>query len=408
MATEVNPQPGADLKPIEFQAVLDLTIAINQNKPELGLFAILENYLLEKLGISHFSLFYKNETWQNGYTYGKSVNQLHQIADLGNQLQVSTLAEAHGDLAAHNDHIRYVIPFFYDRQLKGLVFCSPVSLFSFPFDAEAIALIQTLLGLMVMALENQRLLLYRLQQEALRKEIEIARQVQQMLFPKELPDTAHLKIYRTYLPHMDVSGDYYDYIELGPHQFALCVADVSGKGISAALLMSNFQACIRTLMMQRKPLEDLVHAVNSLLCQNSNLERFITAFIGIIDLETRTFTYVNAGHTPPCLVYNDGRCLTLNSGTTILGVFPKLPHFNIGTAPLEGNVLFAGYTDGLSEIESPENEEFGSERLEQYFVENRSEKPAILHQRLLNRLEFFAANQGFKDDITLITAEITA
>jgi len=399
-------QKSFDLKQIEFQAVLDLTIAINKNQPEQGLYVILENYLLEKFGISHFSLFFKDEVWRNSFSYGKVIQSSESISLLENLVQVSLLSEISEEFANENQHLHHVIPFFFDRELRGVVLAGKLGEFSYPYDVEAVALIQTLLSLMVMALENQKLLAYRLRQEAFRKEIEIARQVQRMLFPKTLPDTDALNIYTTYMPHQDVSGDYYDYIELSDKQFALCVADVSGKGMPAALLMSNFQACLRTLMMEKKEIGEAVQLVNTLLCINSNQERFITSFIAIFDREKQHITYVNSGHNPPCLIYKDGSLVQMTQGSTILGIFPILPHLTIGQIPWTTEVLFVAYTDGLTEVVGEDDEEYGNQRLEQYFIENRNEKLPIMHQRFLNRLTEFSAEKGFNDDITLLTANI--
>ena len=400
-------QKGFDLKQIEFQAVLDLTIAINKNSPEKGLYLILEEYLLDKLGIDHFSVYFVEEgEWRNSYSYGKVVSGWRGISSLQNQIQVSLLSESLPDLYKINGHIQHVIPFHFDGNIGGILLCASPKNFTSPYDVEAIALLQTMVSLMVMALENQKLLAYRIRQEALRKEVEIARQVQRMLFPKNLPDTEELRMYTTYLPHMDVSGDYYDYIQLGEGQFAVCVADVSGKGMSAALLMSNFQACLRTLMMEKKELADAVRMINTLICQNSNQERFITAFIALYDRRKKKLTYVNSGHNPPCLVFLDGRVEQLCLGSTILGIFPKLPHLVIGEVAIEEEVLLVAYTDGLTEIENAEDLEFGSDNLEAYLSENRFEKLPVLHQRLLNRLDNFAGHRGFNDDITLLTARI--
>jgi sigma-B regulation protein RsbU (phosphoserine phosphatase) len=406
MADMPDFQTSYDLKQIEFQSVLDLTIAITKNNPEKGLIHILEDYLLDQLGIGHFSLFLKEEEWSNLFTYGKVVSGWKAISSLESQVQATLLINSLPDLHKINSHIDFAIPFNFDGKIKGIILSTAPSKFLSPYDSEAIALLQTLVSLMVMAKENQKLLAYRIKQEALRKEVEIARQVQRMLFPKELPDSEDLRIYTTYLPHMDVSGDYYDFIPLGEHQFAICVADVSGKGMSAALLMSNFQACLRTLMMEKKELGEAVKVINTLICQNSNQERFITAFIAVYNRVERTLTYVNCGHNPPCLVYPDGRLEALGSGTTILGIFPVLPHLTIGKVEIQEDCLFVGYTDGLTEIENSEGEEFGTDNLEAYLVENRNEKLPILHQRLLNRLDVFAGNKGFNDDITLFTALI--
>lgn len=385
---------------------MDLTIAINQNRPEKGLYQILEDYLLEKLGISHFSLFLKDEAWHNSFCYGRIVQGWPNISELVSPTHVSKLAESSPNFQTENNHIQFVIPLNSDQQLRGIVLCSGVSNFESPYDTEALALIQTLVSLMAMAIENHRLLSYRILQEAMRKEIEIARQVQQMLFPRQLPDNDFLKIYTTYLPHMDVSGDYYDFIDLGNKNFAVCVADVSGKGMSAALLMSNFQACLRTLMLEKRALSEVVSTINTLICQNSNLERFITSFIAVYDSETQMLSYVNSGHNPPCIIDERRNITQLTHGSTILGIFPVLPHLNVGEIYIDQPVLLCAYTDGLTEIENPEGLDYGPEKVEQYMVENWNEKMPILHQRLLNRLELFSGKSGFSDDITLFTVKI--
>ncbi len=400
-------QKSFELKEIEFQAVLDLSVAINQNRPETGFYLLLENYLLEKLGIGHFSLFIKEEDWKNPFCYGRVLQSSGKLGQSGSPLHVALFRDFSEELATDNPHLKHYIPFFFNRELRGFILCSELTRFSYPYDNEAISLIQTLVSLTVMAMENQKLLAYRIRQEAMRKEIEIARQVQKMLFPKALPDTEQLKVYTTYLPHLDVSGDYYDFIPLSETQFIICLADVSGKGMSAALLMSNFQACLRTLMKERKQIDDAIRIINSLVCENSNLERFITSFVAVIDTAARKITYVNSGHSPPCLIRPDGSIQNLTEGSPILGIFPKLPHLNIGEAELPDDVLFVGYTDGLSEVENGDGNEFGSEGIENYMLENRHEhQMAVLHQRLFNRLSVFSGGLGFADDITLLTARI--
>jgi sigma-B regulation protein RsbU (phosphoserine phosphatase) len=407
---EAQPQTGDvrkgyDLKQLEYQSVLDLTIAINKNNAERGLFIIFEDYLLEKLGMGHFSVYFReDEEWTTAFCYGRVVSGWKGISSLENQERADLLRDTLPDLQRLNPHVQYAIPFRFDGQLRGIVLCCAPVNFPDPFCREAIALIETLMSLMVMAQENQKLLAYRIRQEALRREVEIARQVQRMLFPKSLPEEGRLRIYTTYMPHMDVSGDYYDFIPLSSDAFAFCVADVSGKGMSAALLMSNFQACLRTLMMEKKELGEAVRTINTLICQNSNLERFITAFIGVLDFGRGILTYVNAGHNPPCMVFGDGRVEQLPLGTTILGIFPRLPHLVIGEVQIRDPFLLALYTDGLTEIENEQGDEFGTEGLEKYFRDNRSEKLPVLHQRLLNRLDNFTGRKGFNDDITLFTA----
>lgn len=237
----------------------------------------------------------------------------------------------------------------------------------------------------------------------MRKEMEIARQVQAQLFPAELPQSKQLQVYASYIPHQEVSGDYYDFISLPDGDFAFCVADVSGKGIPAALLMSNFQACLRTLMMDFTELSDVVKKLNRHLRNSSRGERFITAFLGLYHQKDRILRYVNCGHIPPFLLSGSGEINPLYKGCTLLGIFDELPHLEVGETFVSEDSLLAAFTDGLPELENAEGEEFGEERLNRFFQEHHHEKMPVLHQRLLNRLDEFSGAVGFSDDLTLLT-----
>lgn len=150
--------------------------------------------------------------------------------------------------------------------------------------------------------------------------MEIASKVQSNLFPSKLPFNEHVELKASYLPHLMVGGDYYDYLPLVDNKFLFCVADVSGKGIPAALLMSSFQSGLRTLVRRTNDLEDIVRELNFLVKSNSHGERFITFFCAIIDLDMYTLTYINAGHNPPFYI-QDKSIKELAKGSTVLGAF---------------------------------------------------------------------------------------
>src|SRR5690606_34792544 len=188
------------------------------------------------------------------------------------------------------------------------------------FDSEdALRFIQALSNIIIIAIENKKLARKQLAQEALRKELEIASDVQQFLFPEKLPNTRNLKIEASYLPHDRVGGDYYDYIPINQNQFLICVADVSGKGIPAALMMSNFQASLRTLVRLTPNLVDIIEALNYQVLENTKGEKFITFFAGIYDIRLKTMVFVNAGHNPPILWDPKNGIRLLEDGSTVLG-----------------------------------------------------------------------------------------
>jgi sigma-B regulation protein RsbU (phosphoserine phosphatase) len=275
-------------------------------------------------------------------------------------------------------------------------------------DEDGIKFIQALSNIIIVAIENKKLVRKQLQQESFRKELEIASDVQQFLFPSKLPNTDKLKIEASYLPHDIVGGDYYDYIPINKNQFLICVADVSGKGISAALMMSNFQASLRTLLRQTPNLTDIIEALNFQVLENTKGEKFITFFAAIYDIRLKTMVYVNAGHNPPLLLDKKNGIRLLEEGATVLGAMYPLPFLNEGfITGLEDFLLFC-YTDGLTETMSESESEFGVDRLLEYFGEKAtySKDLKTIHQDIIVALDTFKGRNGYHDDITILSCRV--
>src|SRR5690606_11301676 len=206
-----------------------------------------------------------------------------------------------------------------------------------------------------------------LEQEAFRKELVIASDVHQVLLPERLPYTSMLNLEARYLPHERIRGDYYDYVPINKNQFLICVADVSGKGIPAALMMSNFQASLRTLLRLTPNLTDIIEALNYQVLENAKGEKFITFFAAIYDLHLKTMVYVNAGHNPPFLIDRKNGLRFLEEGSTVLGALHPLPFINEGfITDLDDFLLFC-YTDGLTETLNEAGAEYGQDSLVRYF-----------------------------------------
>jgi len=271
---------------------------------------------------------------------------------------------------------------------------------------ENIKFIQALSNIIIVAIENKKLARRQLEQEAFRKELEIASDVQQFLFPEKLPNTDRLKIEASYLPHDLVGGDYYDYIPINKNQFLICVADVSGKGIPAALMMSNFQASLRTLLRQTPNLTEILEALNYQVLENTKGEKFITFFGAIYDLSLKTMVYVNAGHNPPILYTKKKGFQLLEEGSTVIGAMHPLPFINEGfITDLEEFFLFA-YTDGLTETVNEKEEEFGQETVIKYLEENLNKDLKTMHQDIIVALDGFKGKNGYKDDITMLSCRV--
>ncbi|MDF2456891.1 MAG: hypothetical protein K0R51_2884 [Cytophagaceae bacterium] len=220
-----------------------------------------------------------------------------------------------------------------------------------------------------------------------------------------MPQTDHLKIFASYYPNKIVGGDYYDYIPLDEDRFYVCIADVSGKGIPAALLMSNFQACLRTLVLYTSDLKDIIKRLNEQVFNHTKGEKFITVFLAYIDLKERVIRCVNAGHNPPLLLETDGH-QWLDKGTCILGMFEKLPFIEEMKVDILSDVRLFAYTDGVSEVMNNKGDEFGQEGLFD-FISEVKELSDEAHLQLYDRMTAFKEDQEFPDDITYMSIVVS-
>jgi len=295
-----------------------------------------------------------------------------------------------------------IIPIMRQRQVAAYVLVGGVR--TDHDRQQLIPLLSSLANTLVGAVENRRLQAQRVADAAVRKEIEIAQEVQAMLFPRQLPNDAHLAMERSYVPHTEIGGDYYDVIEIDADRLLLCVADVSGKGVPASLLMSNFQAGLRTLLRQGVELATIVPELNHLLFRNSGGEKFITAFLGIYSRRSRRLHYVNAGHNDPLLIADNGTVLPLKDGTVMLGIMEKLPMLRVGEVEIPAHSLLLMYTDGLTEVFDADGNEFGEQGVLDVLHRYRYLPLPKLHQQLLSSINAFSAHDAqFADDVTILS-----
>ena len=300
------------------------------------------------------------------------------------------------------DRYEMVIPILRQRQVAAYVFVGGMRS---DYDRQhLIPFLSSLANTLVGAVENRRLQAQRVADAAVRKEIEIAQEVQAMLFPRKLPNDSHLAMERSYVPHTEIGGDYYDVVDIDADRLLLCVADVSGKGVPASLLMSNFQAGLRTLLRQGVPLATVVPELNHLLFRNSGGEKFITAFLGIYDRRTRQLDYVNAGHNDPLLLDDYGRVTTLKDGTVMLGIMEELPMMRVGQVAIPRHSLLLLYTDGLTEVFDADGNEFGEDGVLGVLHRSRYLPLPRLHQEMLRTIEVYSSRGAhFADDVTMLS-----
>lgn len=404
------------LKELELNSLLEVTQAINNNLAEDSLYKIFNFILRANLQIKKLALYVLNEhdnekeKWECTTNFGTETN-FSQIELLPGFFQIDAITEINNFAnAGVFSEFDILIPVSHKDRMLALVFIGGVSnpITVGKSDASEIGtnFIQALSNIIVVAIENKKLARQQLEQEAIRKEMEIARQVQQFLFPKEMPDEEGLRVLASYLPHYSVGGDYYDFIPLSSEQFIICVADVSGKGIPAALLMSNFQAALRALVRKTYDLKEIVRELNYQIYQSANGENYITSFIALYNQTNATLKYINAGHTPPIVICDNGKIHLLNEGTLILGSFYPLPFLREGEMKNLKNFFFFGYTDGLTETFNTEEEQFGIERLEAFLIKNYNQDLKKMHEMLIEELDQFSTSGEHHDDITFLSLKV--
>lgn len=236
------------------------------------------------------------------------------------------------------------------------------------------------------------------------REMVEAREIQQKLIPKDIPQIPGYEISDAWRPASVVSGDYFDVLKLGEDRLALCIGDVAGKGMPAALLMSNAQATVRAFASASVMPQDLCEKVNRVVCSNIAEDRFITFFYALLDARSRRLHYANAGHNPPILVRRDGRAHRLEEGGPVLGVFPDW-HCASSSIELKPGDRMLLFTDGLTEVQSPAGEEFGERRLVDLVAEKRSLSAVQLQEAVMQAAVEFS-NGHFLDDATAIVLAV--
>jgi sigma-B regulation protein RsbU (phosphoserine phosphatase) len=243
------------------------------------------------------------------------------------------------------------------------------------------------------------------QRELQAQELERAREIQQALLPKQIPQIPGFDIAGAWEPARVVSGDYFDVIKLSESKLGICIADVVGKSVSAALLMANVQATVRAFASDAGSPAWLCSRVNSVLCNNIASGKFVTLFYGVLDAERRVLHYTNAGHLRPILVNGPRQVQQLENGGALLGVFPEWKYEDSVAQLAPGDRLLL-FTDGITEAATPEGEEFGEQRLIAAATSLAQRSATELKDHLLSQVKNFCDSQ-LADDATLIVVSVS-
>lgn len=389
------------IKQLQVSSLLEVTQAINNNLSTDKLFRIYEFILRAQIAVKKLIVFYRDETFVSICKYGiKEGFDEHQLLPLLDHYTKLTFLENVKDGPLSDFDI--IIPIFHKDKPLAYALLGEPEVDQYESLDEKIKFVRTISNIIVVAIENKRLFRQQLEQEKLKRELELAAQVQSLLIPKDLPNDPYMDMAAVYLPHRDIGGDYYDFIRMSEKEIGFCIADISGKGIAAAILMANFQAILRTLMKKKEDFGEFIQNLNETVTEITNGEKFITLFVAQYNMETRKLIYVNAGHNPPVMLA-DGRIDLLENGCTILGMFEKMPFVNIGSVIIPEGAVLLNYTDGLTDLENEDDENFTLERVIE-FVQGHHELPmASFNQHLLNKIMDFKGERMFVDDISILS-----
>jgi phosphoserine phosphatase RsbU/P len=400
------PNDRLRISKFKLDSLLNITISINANLPTEELLAKYESILRDNLGIGKILIFKKSETWEcllnGGFPKGhEKINVEERLLGFDDITYVSPDMDFEAvDIIVpvfnNNVHLAFVFIGDIEEEGEGM---SPV--------LKHLNFIQTISSIIIVAIENIRLHKESLRQEALKKELELAARMQKMLIPDNhhMPQNPSLIVNGFYYPHYEVGGDYYDCIRLSETKTGFCIADVSGKGISAAILMSNFQASLRALLTADIDLEILVNKLNSIVVSNAAGEKFITFFIARYDHKKKVLEYLNAAHNPP-VFYNasSGEIIHFPACCVGIGMLDEIPAVKKVEIPVKGFSKIVCYTDGLSELKDDNGKDIGTREIIKHISNKEPVEQNI--QAMIKFLGIPDTNPYLFDDVSIIAADL--
>jgi len=394
------------IQDLKLNALLEVTKAINMNASTSSLLDLYQDILENRLGVGKLVLFSYDHVWTCILKYGinEEYNHIQFEPELLNITEIETITYSKGELSKS---FEIVIPVYHKQTPLAYVLLGDVNQEKLELSAaiKHLPFVQTLTNIIVVAIENKKLFKENIQRAQIKKELELAQNMQKMLFPHIFPDSEYLQVAAKYLPHQQVGGDYYDFIPLNNHEYIFCIADVSGKGVAAALLMSNIQATLHSLINYTHNLKDLIIEINKRVINNAQQEKFLSIFLGKLNIKSQQLTYINAGHNPPILMY-ENKFIELTKGCTLLGITEILPHVSVEIFNYASEFTLVCYTDGLTDTANEANDSVSVEALEDIIRKNDKAKPDFINQALIFYAEEFKGEKHFPDDIALLTLKV--
>ncbi len=389
-------------KQLQINRLLNITQAINNNAPADDLFGEYTSILSFDMNIKKMLLMTREEQQWRFATSIEVSPSFAQLAEDEPFVQFQRMGYVEEMEDPFLREFDFVIPVYHKKEPIAIAFLGRFQTDDTMYDR--VQFITTITNMITIAIENKRLFKRQLEQERLKKEMELARSVQTMLIPSALPSNAQYDLDGLYMPHSGVGGDYYDFIRLNDSEIVLCIADISGKGIPAAILMANFQANVQVLVRKHITPKKFIELLNRAVQRITKGEKFITFFIAKYHLTERKIVYINAGHNPPFLVSAEG-VQPLEKGCTILGAFDEIPQVEIGELSVPPDSRLVLYTDGLTDLMDTDGNFFDEKDFHAFAQQNHAATSKNFNIELVQKLNEFRKERYYTDDVTVLNCK---
>ncbi|MCD4692016.1 MAG: SpoIIE family protein phosphatase [Calditrichales bacterium] len=400
-----------DQKVQELNTLFEIGKELNQIFDQQNILKQLSYSLMGQMLVNQFIVALKNDDhFETAFKKGSLFNDKNlavclkfcgQIPELANPLMLTGEDKFK---ALYEIGVRIIVPMDIQNKIGGFIFLGE-KLDESQFTKSNLDFLSTLSNMAMISIENARLFQETLEKQRLEEELNLAKSIQSKLLPAQMPQITGYDVHGFNFPSKQVGGDYFDVIQLNDNEYILTIADVSGKGMPASLLMSNLQAGLQTLCTERYPLNEMTAKLNNLIYKNTSIERYITYFMLKLNIQSGSIEYVNAGHNPPYLFSADGSYKTLDKGGIILGMMPNI-QYETGYVEIKPGDCLTMFTDGVTEAMDDKDNEFEECRVIEFFEKFAAKYSSKeLNMRLFEALTDFAGDPTQYDDVTILTVK---
>jgi len=409
--TSVNLQ--LDHKIQELNTLFDIGKELNLTFDKQTILKLISYAVMGQVTVNNFIIavkekdYFKTEFVKGSQFKLNTGDKCHKLCEMSSSINSPYIREDTTDYdnLLSEKGILVVVPMQIQNEIKGFIFLGS-KITKQDFKTSDLEFLQTLGNIAIISLENARLFQETLEKQRLEEEMALARNIQNRLLPKDLPQFDNIKIHGLNIPSKHVGGDYFDVIEIKDNLIALAIADVSGKGMPASLLMANLQASLQSLIFENQDLSKLVGQINNVIYRNTDLERYITFFIGLFNTDTNELQFVNAGHNPPYVFTDKKEIKELSDGGIILGMMPDVK-YEVGSVNLNKNDWLVTFTDGVTEAMTADDEEFEEKRVIDFIKANYvNNSPEEFNSLLIKEINDFVGDVPQNDDITILTLKM--